>query len=62
MDLGIVAPSEVSQRKILYFTYHLYVKSNKNNISKLIYKLKETNRSWNETYGYQGGNVRKEIN
>ena len=45
MDLGIVAPSEVSQRKISYFTYHLYVKSNKNNISKLIYKLKETNRS-----------------
>ena len=59
MYLEINKLSEVSQTKTTVI-YHLYVESNKNGTKELIYKTEQTQRFWNQTYGYQRGNMVKD--
>ena len=53
MDLEMIIPTEVSQRKLNTW-YYLYVESKKMILMNLVTKQKYTHRHWKQTYVYQG--------
>ena len=56
MDLEVIIPNEVSQRKTAITCYHLYVESGKKKIQmNLFTKQKQTYGHRKQIYGYQRG-------
>ena len=55
MDLEIIIPSEVSQRKTNTIWYHLHVESSKMIHMNLYTKQKQAHRRRKQTYSYQRG-------